>query len=193
MEIILRETGGTEWECYLTGDTNFRYQVFPEYKANRLGKPRPVHLEACKRRLVTEWAATYIEGMEADDQLGIRQCVGDTNDSIICSIDKDLLQIPGWHYNFVKHQRTYVTPMEGLRHFYWQLLVGDSSDGIKGAAGIGPVKADKILDGIDDELDMFNACLAHFHTREELIMNAKVLHIWQRQNDWWVPPDERVV
>lgn len=191
MEIILRDVGGESWQCFLTGESNFRYQVFPEYKANRLGKPRPKHLQACKDRLLSGWCAQVIEGMEADDALGIGQCVGE-HDSIICSIDKDLLQIPGWHYNFVKRQRVFVTPLEGLRHFYWQLLVGDSSDGIKGASGIGPVKATKILDGLSDELELYQACLAHFHSVDELMMNARVLYIWQKPNDEWLPPDERV-
>ena len=192
VETILREVGADSFQVFLTGEDNFRYQIFPEYKANRLGKPRPVHLAACQRRLVEEWGATYVGGMEADDALGIQQCASELDNSIICSIDKDLLQIPGWHYNFVRKERTYVTPVDGLRHFYYQLLVGDSSDGIRGADGIGPVKAKKILADAVDEFELYSRCLPCFSCFDELDLNAQVLYIHQKMGDKWTPPIERM-
>jgi 5'-3' exonuclease len=77
-----------------------------------------------------------------------------TKDTCIVSIDKDLDQIPGEHYHpgirrqqvFIREPKFYtITPEQGLYFFYYQLLIGDGSDNIKGAPGIGPKKADKIL------------------------------------------------
>ena len=38
---ILQETESDEYEVWLSGDNNFRYQVYPEYKANRIDTYRP--------------------------------------------------------------------------------------------------------------------------------------------------------
>jgi len=60
-----------------------------------------------------------------------------SNDSsIIVSIDKDFKQVCGWHYNFVKKDKFYVSPEEGLRFFYKQILTGDSIDGIMVLMGL---------------------------------------------------------
>ena len=64
-----------------------------EYKANR-PDTRPQHWKAVREFLVTQHKAFICEGFEADDQLGIDQDKENGN-TTICSIDKDLLQIPG--------------------------------------------------------------------------------------------------
>ena len=66
--------------------------------------------------LVKEYKAEVCDGQEADDALGINQ----TDQTIICTIDKDLLMIPGQHYNFVKEEFKTVTYLDGLKHFYMQ-------------------------------------------------------------------------
>ena len=81
------------------------------------------------------------DGSEADDFLGIHQ----DDSSVICGIDKDLLQIPGKHYNYDKKVSQVVTPLEGWRNFFTQVLTGDASDNIPGLPRIGPVKAMSIL------------------------------------------------
>lgn len=154
---ILLDTGAIEFTIFLSdrAENNFRYKIYKEYKANRASLPRPRFLETLKEYLVTRWEARIAYGHEADDALGIEQCnrnVGyskedlfDAQTSCICSIDKDLLQIPGNHYNFVKKEFIYVSPDIGLQHFYRQILIGDTSDNIGGCKGIGPVKAERIL------------------------------------------------
>ena len=87
---------------FLTGTNNFRKALFPEYKANRKGKPKPKWLDSCRKYLQYKWNATVTNGIEADDALGI--AASHELGSIICSIDKDLMQIPGDHYNFVKDE-----------------------------------------------------------------------------------------
>ena len=146
---ILEETKATEFSIYLSDskDNNYRYQVSPDYKANRT-LPRPVHMEAIKEYLVVQWGARFAYGMEADDAMGINQLPQGT---VICSIDKDLLQIPGSHYNFVKKQWTEVSEWEGLKWFYQQMLIGDSSDNVKGCKGIGPVKSGRIIGSVSQE------------------------------------------
>ena len=35
LDQILEKTGATEYRAFLTGEDNFRKQIYPEYKANR--------------------------------------------------------------------------------------------------------------------------------------------------------------
>ncbi len=69
---ILLDTGATEFTIWLSdrAENNFRYKIYPEYKANRKDLPRPRHLEALKEYLITKWSARIALGMEADDALG---------------------------------------------------------------------------------------------------------------------------
>ena len=150
---ILRHTGVSEYQLWLSDNAanNFRYQIYPLYKANRIGKPRPKHHEELKAYLIQEWGARFADGMEADDYLGIYQDEEDKT-TVICSIDKDLKQIPGLHYNFVKDEWDDVSRNMALKSFYEQIIVGDVSDNIPGAWKKGPVAAQKALQDLSDEL-----------------------------------------
>ena len=177
---ILVNTEATEYRLFLTGKNNFRYTIYPEYKAHR-PKEKPFWLEKCRQYLIATFNAEVIDGQEADDALGIAQ----TEDTIICSIDKDLLMIPGRHYNFVKDEFQEVTNDSGMRHFYMQCLTGDRSDNIKGIEKIGPKKAEKILTGCVTEQELFNAVRDAYSNDEEFLMNGRVLWIRRKENEDW--------
>jgi 5'-3' exonuclease len=167
IEGILAATGAKEFEVYLSdaNTNNFRYEVSPEYKANRVDTKRPVHYEALKEHLIVHWGARIAHGMEADDMLGINQGL----QTVICSIDKDLLQIPGHHYNFVKEEWAFVEHWEGLKWFYQQLLIGDVTDNVKGCRGIGPVKSGRIIGAVSSgsgEEGLFEAVHQTYRTQE---------------------------
>lgn len=68
---ILETVGATEYTIYLTGNNNFRYEINPDYKANRKDKSRPTFLEQSREYLITVWNAKLTEGIEADDAIGI--------------------------------------------------------------------------------------------------------------------------
>ena len=177
---ILVNTEATEYRLFLTGKNNFRYSIYPEYKAHRPTE-KPFWLEKCRQYLIATFNAEVIDGQEADDALGIAQ----TKDTIICSIDKDLLMIPGRHYNFVKDEFQEVTNDSGMRHFYMQCLTGDRSDNIKGIEKIGPKKAEKILAGCVTEQELFNAVRDAYSNDEEFLMNGRVLWIRRKENEDW--------
>ena len=177
---ILVSTEATEYRLFLTGKNNFRYTIYPEYKAHR-PKEKPFWLEKCRQYLIATFNAEVVNGQEADDALGIAQ----TEDTIICSIDKDLLMIPGRHYNFVKDEFQEVTNDSGMCHFYMQCLTGDRSDNIKGIEQIGPKKAEKILVGCITEQELFNAVREAYSNDEEFLMNGRVLWIRRKENEDW--------
>jgi hypothetical protein len=182
---ILADTGSDSYSVYLTGTDNFRREIAPSYKANRPDE-RPAHWQAVREFLVTHHKAEICNGHEADDQLGIQQDK-ERGTTVICSIDKDLLQIPGRHYNFVKKTFQEVGIDEGLEHLYLQSLIGDRSDNIIGVAGIGPVKAAQALDGLLPE-EWYNKCRELYNDDERFHLNMKLLYIWQKPNDIWQPP-----
>jgi DNA polymerase-1 len=190
---IIEETDASEWKIYLSGDNNFRYKLFPDYKANRREMVRPKWLETLREHIVLEWDATVTDGYEADDALGIESTISGS-ESIVCTIDKDLKQLPGNHYHFVNRTGFSVSTFEGWYNFYFQLLVGDSTDNIRGCPGIGPVRAAKALGGCTTVEGMYEVCeaayrIAHKETAwKELNLNAQLLYVWRKENDQWTPP-----
>lgn len=199
---IIEDVNASDWKLYLSGsNNNFRSVVYPEYKANRRDMPKPRHLEALREYLVLDWDAQLVDGYEADDAIGIQSCNG-SGGSIICSIDKDLLQIPGQHYDFVKRRIIDVSDFDGIRQFYWQCLVGDSTDNIKGCPGIGPVKAELRLKDARNRDELFEATLGAYKDQcgstaeQQLDLTAQLVYIWRQEDDNWQrllkPPIESV-
>ena len=126
-------------------EKSFRYQVLPTYKHNRKDAVPPEFRRLFEQVLRDEFRSIERQGLEADDLLGVMMTNGKVEDPICISIDKDLLQIPGEHFNPVKGERTTITPELGLWKFHLQWLTGDPTDGYGGVAGIGPKKAEGIL------------------------------------------------
>ena len=154
---------------------------------------RPKWLEHLREHLVVEWNASIADGYEADDSIGIAQSLEPVH-SVVCSIDKDLKQLPGNHYHFVNRTWLEISPLEAWRNFYYQLLVGDSTDNIKGCPGIGPVKAERLLRDCLTESTFYNLVAKSFYDvyKEEwfnhLQLNAQLLYVLRKENDTWKPP-----
>ena len=189
LDELLTKTGADDYRAFLTGKTNFRKSIYPEYKANRTA-PKPKHLEDLRQYALESMGAELApEGLEADDAMGINQ----TDDTIIVSLDKDMLMIPGKHFSWEIKGKGWVKPdtwttqteLEGLRLFYEQCLKGDSSDNIKGIEKVGPKKAKALLAGCTTDQEMFNVVRNAYSNDEEFIMNASVLWIMQYENDVW--------
>ena len=126
------------------------------------------------------------EGEEADDAVAIASTKGNY---WIVHVDKDLDQLPGWHYNPVKDEEYYVTEFEGLYSFYKQILTGDRVDNIEGLRGIGPVKADKILKDCTTERELYEACIkAYDGNTDRILENGKLLWLRRKPNQMWQPP-----
>lgn len=197
LESHLAQYGIKDYQLFVTGKTNFRYQIFPEYKRGR--PPSPEHLAACKRHLVDEYAARMSVNCEADDEIGIvsTQLWDAGVEFTIDSMDKDLDQLPGPHLSpeimrlgvVVKEaRRYYVSPQDGLRFFYTQLLTGDPVDGIKGAHNIGKTKAPKIITNCNTEQEYIEAIRPYYSCDEEMEMNGACLWLWRKENDIWKIP-----
>jgi hypothetical protein len=138
------------YKAYLTGSGNFRDQlatILP-YKGNRDELHKPKYYSEIKQYLVDVWGSTVISGREADDALGCEQWANKSRGTCIVTIDKDLDQIPGYHYSWVK-QEFYDQPLEDANKFiFYQMLTGDRVDNIPGIKGVGSKTAEKLLGGL---------------------------------------------
>lgn len=180
-----------DYHIYLTGNTNFRNDIAKTapYKGQRK-QERPDHLNTVRKHLVDNYHTTVSEGEEADDLIAIEATrVGEG--AIIASIDKDFLQVPCKHFNFTKGSWATVTEEGGLKFFYTQVLTGDTVDNIKGVPGIGPKKAEKILEWATTEQELYKACLDAYEGNVELLLeNARLLWLRRYPGEMWNIPDE---
>jgi hypothetical protein len=192
------------YKAYLTGKGNFRetVAVSHKYKGTRK-KDKPKWYSSIKQHLIQEWEAVVVEGMEADDQLAM-DITSDTN-AICCTIDKDLLQVGGWHYGWGTHNKAerelhYVDSWgklemrgkklygEGVMWLYAQAIMGDSTDNIKGIHGAGDTKAFELLQDKTTEIELYETVkelyTLHFEQPEErLEENMHLLYMCRGWKD----------
>ena len=191
-DLVFIHTNCEKARGYLTGKSNYRDDIAKTqtYKGHRLGVAKPKHFDLMREYMEKAWGFEIQEGQEADDAIGIEAYKLDPRDYVICSIDKDLNNLRGWHYNFHKNEMYYVKEEEAIKNFYKQLLTGDRTDNIPGIKGIGDKKADKILDGLEDEEDLYRAVLEVYkYNRDYLLEQGRLLWIRRKKEELWMLPE----
>ena len=180
------------YEMFITGKGNFRYDVQCTYKQNRSGKPKPEHLPGLRDYLVSAYSAKVSSGQEADDDIATRATeLGP--EAVIASIDKDFLQVPCWHYNLNRGTMVSVDEATGLRFFYGQILSGDAADNVFGIKGVGPVKSAKMLAEATTERDLYDVCVAAYGGDvDKVTENARLLWLRREEGQVWQPPSTQV-
>ena len=207
---VMLEINAVGHRVYLSGDTNYRYKFNPDYKANRKDRVRPRHLQAVREHLCKYWDAKVTDGIEADDAMGIDQCAEEL--TCIVSLDKDMRMIPGHHYSWeiqgtgstgkkwVKDaEYRQVSPLQGLQHFYYQLIMGDQSDNIFGFDGKARAKVPQFLQpkidylhSLETEEEMYDFVLDMYNDdKVRMDMNGSCLWILRRENEFWQSPHEK--
>jgi DNA polymerase-1 len=161
-----------------SGPRNFRYSVLPSYKWNRKKTPKPLLMGDIKDFLRENYDCLEQDKLEGDDLMGIIS-TANKGKYIICSIDKDMKQIPGKHYNWNFCKKSVVTKEDADWMFYMQVLMGDPGDGYTGIPGIGQVKAAKILLANPENLwdAIVDAYATAGLTEDEAIQQARVARI----------------
>lgn len=144
IDAVVRALGNGEIIMVLSGTKNFRKELDPSYKANRVGR-KPLGYSTLVEWLSEEYGTRVVSNdvLEADDYMGILATKPGAPPSIIVSSDKDMLTIPGQVYRLGKLS----TIDDDLAERYWlaQTLTGDPADGYKGCPGVGAVGAEKVL------------------------------------------------
>lgn len=179
----------TDYRCFLTptDKSNFRYEIYSQYKANRTA-PKPHHYDLLRDHLLNWHGAIQAWGEEADDLCGIQQ----SSETCIVSIDKDLRQVPGLHFNFVKGIIDEVSELDGSKSFYRSLLTGDRVDNISGISGVGPIKAAKLINHLNTPKEMYNVVVSKYKRNdkspESLVQAGQLLWIRREEGQLWHPP-----
>ena len=195
---IMGELAGYKPKIYLTGEGNFRDQiaVTKTYKGNRKQSTKPYYYNEIREHLINKHGATVTQfGMEADDYLAIHGTRLGKNNCIICSTDKDLKQIEGYHYDFVKGNLIYIDKTESYRNLFKQFIIGDSVDNIPGIPG-GGNKLAKKLDEIDKISDMYAHVVKLYHDRKlnknYLNEQGGLLYLLRSKNDSWISQSDKL-
>lgn len=172
---------------------NWRKDVLPSYKENRAGTVKPVLLGPIKDTMREEFECYERPRLEADDIMGILSTHPTLipGKKIIVSEDKDMKTVPGWLFNPRKDEKPRKVSEEQADYFHlYQTLIGDTTDGYKGCPGIGPVKAEKILQWAENDHRLDNGLLRDFMwsrvvdayeskglTEEDALVQARVARI----------------
>lgn len=198
LERIINRKECNSYTIYVGGTGNFRYDLYPDYKGERSPDSKPLQYEEIKRYLIKTWQAVEVNGEEVDDRVSIEQTRRHSDgftDTCIVSIDKDLDNTEGWHYNYDKDELYYVPWQEALFNFYKQMLTGDRTDNIPGLPRVGSKTADKILEGWQTwdlpEFDLANKVLAEYKKRgfdkEYFLLQGRLLHMRTYEGELWEP------
>jgi DNA polymerase-1 len=174
---------------YFSQGPLYRNEVWPAYKSNRKGKRKPILLGKLIDwfKFESDFLTYWIPGLEADDLLGMggyRRA-----DTVICTIDKDLHTVEGFHYNWDKPELgvTMGSAYDASLQFYTQCLTGDSVDGFPGCPTVGPKTAAKILDGSESSDEMWQRVVATYEKKglaeADAIVQARCAYILKLPND----------
>ena len=187
----------SETLLFFSDSKNFRKQIQASYKGHR-NRKKPCGYKRVINALREEYEVIVMPTLEADDSMGIYATANPGN--VICSPDKDMLQIPGTLFNMKETMS--VTKEEGDRWHLIQTLAGDQTDGYGGVPGIGVKRAVALF---EEKGYTWKACLEAFADKdlsEDIALeNARLARIL-RCTDYdpiehapilWTPaPDYRV-
>ena len=135
------------------GTGNYRKTLDITYKSKRPTKPEAIGriTKACENR----YKLIPVNNIEVDDACSISLIhynkIYEDNieyQPILVSADKDLLTIPGHHLRPRKNgelEYIFIDEVTGTYNLMYQMIVGDTADGVKGIEGLGEVAANKIL------------------------------------------------
>ena len=195
-------------KLFLTGGNQFRDRLakIKPYKGNRDRSKRPFWYKDLREYLVSVWGADVSEVIEADDAVALRQWqTEELGASIICTIDKDLLMVPGHHLNCLSKKAFTVTASDAILTFYRQLLTGDATDNIPGCYKVGGKTAKELLPIVLTEEEMFEVALdayarniekfpqhhaPHTDPVASLTENARLLWMLDAPDRLWAPPGQ---
>ncbi len=190
----------------MDGDGNFRNRIatIRPYKGNRSSASKPLKYNAIRQYLLDVWHAEVVHGQETDDEMSIRQ-THNAGKSIIVAVDKDMLQVPGWHLNPNKGFKK-ISEREGLERLYVQCITGDPTDNIAGAYKVGIKKAKPLIKSCKTEEEMWDAIIAVYYetiaksddllykglgAEEAALENMRLVYLRRKPDEIWVPPHQR--
>lgn len=198
----------TGFEYYITHCKNsVRKEISPYYKSNR--KPNK-YVSALRKMLISEGSVSFSAEYEADDLIADRakELRNEGKDYIVVSIDKDLKQIAGLHFDYypiyAKNPETgeklfvrlkglsFTSEFESAEMLALQMLMGDSGDRVKGLPKIGPKRAETLLKDCKKPYSLFRKVVSeyikrndeNFDWRIEIMTNYRLIKLGKTLELW---------
>lgn len=188
----------TSMELYVTKcKDSIRKKIHPEYKAGRV--PNPI-VNCLREMYIFRSEAMYHDSLEADDLIAIRAREMYQNEYVIVTMDKDLTQIGGFIYNFYRKPAkrnengekieeyprkglSYINKLDAAKFLAKQVIMGDSTDNIKGLPRYGEVKASKIVEGCKSSFALRKAVINEYKKVyaddyiDQLMLNFRLVYL----------------
>ena len=192
--------------------TRKRKEIYPDYKAGRTRPPEDFFAQIPLLHELLEsfgWPLIEMDDYEADDIIGTISVAATEADIETCIVsgDYDMMQLLSTHASvyiskkgadMVRFSEAEFEEKYGVKlaqFVDYKALVGDSSDNIPGARGIGPKAAEKLLaeyatiDDIYGHIDELKGAVKTKleAAREEVFMSRELAKIWcdaPVQVDW---------
>lgn len=161
---------------YTKCSKSYRKSIFPDYKKNR---KRNKWISKLRDYLIEGDDSYYDELFEADDLIADRIKELEEDDYMIATTDKDVKMLQGYHYNYyrkpskkdelinLRNGLGYTTDLGHKQFFCYQMLAGDSCDGIVGIKGIGDKKARNLIKG-KHIISMFKTVIETYIEKSDL-------------------------
>ena len=166
---------------YFSSTKNFRKKIYPDYKGHRM-KRKPLGYKRLVNYCKENHNFKLIEGLEADDTIGIEATRFADPSNIIVSPDKDMRQIPSTLWNLTDDV-TEITKDDGDRWHLIQSLSGDPTDGYSGCPGIGVKRATELLDKNENKWEA--VCKAYRDrglSDDDALLNARLAKILRNED-----------
>ena len=197
---IVAEAGAQEYKIFVTEGKTFRFDIAKTkpYKGSRK-ENKPWHFQNLSAYMKDLLPTKVVTVIEADDALAIEH-LDPSQETILCSRDKDLRQVPGNFYSWELGAQPSWGPVKidkvghltlkkgkqpkltgsGLAFFCAQCLMGDAVDNIPGLPGCGPVKAYEVLKPCLDNL----RCDDQEYIQLDLLSQVEELYEIQYGHEW---------
>lgn len=165
-ETVSKAAGASSYVLHITpqgSNKGGRYDqaVQQAYQGSRSDREVPEHLPLIRKYIELKMQSVASYNMEADDAMSMAMYADPVN-NIVCSRDKDLRMVPGWHLDMDTNEHVFVEPDTfgyielddskstkkvvgyGPAFFFAQCLMGDAADTVRGLPAIpGPILARK--------------------------------------------------
>lgn len=169
---------------------NFRLGIWPDYKANRDPRKKPIGLQSALEHIKNTYPTIGHPRLEADDVLGV--CASHWKTSCLWANDKDYLTVPCRLFRSTPTESKLmeITEEDADKQLMVQTLTGDSTDNYEGIRGIGPAKAEKYLESQGYTWKAVADCfIQNGYTYDYFIRMAKLARISRNTGDWlrWFP------
>lgn len=170
----------------VAGKSNFRFTAatIKPYKGNRIAE-KPKHYEYIRELLLAKPNTLCKNGQEADDTIADLARAAYPK-VVIVSADKDLRQVPGWHYENGEKRPVYFVDKEhqgflmlekqagnklvlfgvGPVFHLAQAVLGDVSDNVPGIDKWGPVKVYEVFKDNGFKVDIITPIVQELYVKQ---------------------------